>query len=398
MEKIKYTFFAISIISNSGYVLMSTPYSKFLLLIPSLILLIYNIQYFYKSTVSKNLRSGLLAFSLFAIIIVIPQLFNLQSANITSLIRMLIVTAISINIVVLSDMAKLSDYYIKVSIFLYSISLILYGSINIFQLSFPSMVLYNVNNVSYDFLIFYSKFSNFMEFRNTSVYWEPGIYASSLFIIFSLSIVRKKNLSLKAFFIIISSMLTTFSAAGIIFIALMALIYSVERKFSKILIAGILIALVLVLANNTFVSGSIQILKGIDLTRILTKIIDPHSIDQSRTIGPGQLLAYFYASPFSGYGLAEVLNRYQDDNTSLVLTSTHAYLVASFGISAVFFISLPIIAILLSRNLKFLSKICMIAAYIFISNKEPIYNFLTYNILIAYSLIYIRQRLSNTLH
>lgn len=101
-----------------------------------------------------------------------------------------------------------------VNFYLLFLSLVCYLVINLAGIGVQGFSFSNVNDVPYRSILFYNWFDNFLAFRNTGFYWEPGILATNA--ILTAAILAKFNQLFNHRKILISLVvISTFSVFGI---------------------------------------------------------------------------------------------------------------------------------------------------------------------------------------
>lgn len=362
---------------HSGYALMPV-YPSHLLVI---IAITTSLMFFFVRKLNVNYR--LVCFLFFVFV------FGYASAvdsivNLTALIKLQLVMVFSYLFVNYLDYKRFVRLYVYFMFAISTGSLCLYFMANFVNLgaveSLPVFV--NDNDMRYHngLLLFFFE-SEYIQYRNTGFFWEPGIFSSYLSLAILLSGHIKIGRDRLITFILSITIFTTYSTGGyiLLILALIAKYFKgAKGKYFFVISGSLFLILISVLyaefiellrtyfpevTNKFFVEGSDSILHRV----------------KSPTIN----IEAFLKKPFIGLGLNEVNELYKVQG-NFSQTSTMTYYLGAFGFFGIFYSYLILYGTILSRSRYFkgLSGVLSFLIMIIILNKEPhMYFCLTYIIL-----------------
>lgn len=350
---------------TSGYILLSTPLGIYMYAIAFLsITLMLGELVITKKRVNNFLFVFLMVF---IAVILISGLVNHNINNINSSIKMIVILTFSFLYCSIYSVESSVRAFLNIMYVLALTSLILYFSVNVLNISIPSIQVLNSNNIAYNYLVIYSYFDGFMQFRNNSVFWEPGIYAS--FIIFSLYLEMYfyDSKRLCRVFILCISLITTLSSAGFVLFSLYLLSTIIRFKVSLKFIFLFVVAFLLLIGLLDVMLDIINS-NGVDPMRSINKLLNPMETETHRIESPLNLFHLFSSNPLIGLGLDGAMYKYSK-LSEISLTSTSLFYFASFGIVSFIFL-LPIFAFLLINRARLLEGLILVVVYLVIINKE----------------------------
>lgn len=233
----------------------------------------------------------------------------------------------------------------------------------------------NVNGVDYKFAFIFASFEGFLSYRNIGIFWEPGIFASMIFCSLVADLFLSENSSTKRTVVLLITLATTFSSAGLILLALyLGLLVSHKRtqntrlKKARLLLPFVTLGIVYCFIFLTIDSDSTTYS---NFTRLLEKILDLEEAQSTRLLSPITSFSVFTEKPLFGWGLSSALEQYTAINHDIALTSTSIYLLSALGISGLFFTAIPLIGVFRIEQTSILTRTLLAISYLFIVNKEP---------------------------
>lgn len=374
-------FHTIIVLLTSGYVLLSTSLGIYMYALAALSALLMLGDIILNR---KQVSFFLLGFLFITIMITVLSAFINNGLNtINSVIKMTIILGFSFIYCTNYPIKRSVHTFLDLMYGIVIISLLLYFSINLMDFNVPSLKIVNSNDIIYNFLGFYSYFDGFMQFRNNSIFWEPGIYASFLVASLYLELFYYNNVRKFRIVIFTTALITTLSSAGIVLFFLY-IISSVIR--SKVSVKEILVFIVgcLIFIGVFYMVLDVINSHGIDPMRSVNKLINPAETESHRMASPFNLLSIFYQNPFFGLGLDGALTEYSSIE-KISLTSTSLIYFASFGILSIIYIFPIVIFLYLNRSIIF-QVIIVVFVYMLIINKESHLFFISQYLVMFYIL------------
>jgi hypothetical protein len=372
-------FHTLVVFLTSGYILLSTYFGIYMYVIAFFsVILMFGQLLIYK----KRISVFFCIFLLFSIIVVlISFLINHNINGFNSLIKLLVILSFAFLYCSVYSVKDSVKSFLDIFYVLALISLIIYFSVNILNVNIPSLEITNSNDIKYHYLGFYSYFDGFMKFRNNSIFWEPGIFAS--FIIFSLylELYFYNNKRLCRVFIFCICLITTLSSAGIILFLFYLLSIVIKTKVN---IKFILLSVVGLLLMFGVINVMLDIINsyGIDPMRSINKLLNPIETEAHRLESPFNLFNIFSLHPFFGLGFDGAMYEYSK-SSKISLTSTSLFYTASYGILSIVFF-LPFLMFLFINKIKFLEGVILFLVYFFIINKELHFYFISHYLIMFY--------------
>lgn len=362
---------------HSGYALLPV-YPSHLLII---VAITTGLMFFIVRTFNINTR--LICFLIFIFV------FGYASAvdsivNLTALIKLQLVVIFSYLFVNYLDYKKFVRLYIYFMLTIASGSLSLYFIANFTNLGIVDRlpIFVNDNGMGYHNGLFLFLFeSEYIQYRNTGFFWEPGIFSSYLSLAILLSghikLVRDKVIT----FILTLTIFTTYSTGGyiLLILALMAKYFKgAKGKYFFIMF----ISLVLI-SISAFYAEFIELVRS-----YFPEVTNKFFVEGSDSIlhrikSPTINIEAFLKKPFIGLGLNEVNELYKVKG-NFSQSSTMTYYLGAFGFFGIFYSYLILYGTVFSKSIYFrgLSGTLSFLIMIIILNKEPhMYFCLTYIIL-----------------
>ncbi|MCU8297444.1 hypothetical protein OC521_08460 [Vibrio vulnificus] len=338
----------------------------------------------------KKISKLLVWFFLSLITIVVFSSFVNNSLNsIHSLVKMLIIISFSFFYCTIYSAKDAAKSFLNIFYIISIISLFLYFSINLTNITIPSIQIVNSNDIIYHYMGVYSYFDGFMQFRNNAIFWEPGIFASFLILALYMEMYFYNNERFVRVFVFFIALITTLSSAGIVlfFLFLLSLIIKYRVSFKTILIFAISSLLVL---GVLYMVLDVINTHSIDPMRSINKLMNPTETERHRIESPINLLYLFSLNPFFGLGLDGAINEYSRLST-ISLTSTSLFYLSSFGIMSII-LFMPVGVFLWTNKGRFFEASIILLIYVIIINKELHLYFTSQYIVMFYIIDRLSQR------
>lgn len=231
---------------------------------------------------------------------------------------------------------------------------------------FPEIV--NSNGVIYKIGFIFNYMKN-VPIRNCGIFWEPGLYATTIIISLLFEYIFVERMSYFRIVVLHICMFTTFSSAGIILLLLcdLLLLKEILYKFIKKRIAVavlsiFLVALVILLLN----SDSVLIALGLNNHEFYYRLMSSNTKNSSRALAISHNMELFRKNPFFGVGIVKAYA-----NAHLVEdTSTTTFMMSEIGIIG-FIPTIGIIYSVFKQHISYIEKIIIVVMLLIIINKEP---------------------------
>lgn len=367
-------------------------------------ILLINVLYtnvYKQKKLNLNLKK-MLVFLFMSILLMLNKVLTSDSSNFTFMLIILI--AIAFIFSELFSLDKFINYFTNIMIFLCVYSLLAtYLAISfptIFSKLFPS-IYHSIKNMYFlDMgLCFVYIPEHGMQFRNYSVFSEPGVFQfyillSLILDIWYLKRIKYQNLRLVVYFV---TLLSTFSTAGLIIGSLVYAYYlffsSINTRELKMNLSIIFFIFITIFTVEYLVPGLFDLLKN-----SFSKLFGV-SIGGSKYSRIGSLIAYFTAwleRPFFGWGyesgirdIGEMfLSKYTIDNTNTIFTNLGLYGIFYGGVYLVLFCKFFISKL----NTKLITRIVALIAMMLSINNERFIDSTLIFIIIFYSLNKIMEK------
>lgn len=371
----RYLLFFITIITvifNSGYVLMMTgKYNPIYLLVAITILLIL-ICFTKIKNVSIIMNYYYMSFIMLLIFMIITYVINVEFDSTFLYVNMFAVLIMSFCISWLIEMSTFINIYIKCLKYITIISLFFYfieNFLNI-RLNFPII---STANASYkNGIVFFQLIG--LENRNTGIFWEPGLFASFLIVgmVFEISF-KKLKASYSNLFIFFIGLLTTNSTAGYMLIPLVFALF-ISENFKGY--HRVLLWISITFVGITFYLFYDQLILYLVKSNpdLFLKLINNSSNSTTRTNGPLLNIDIFKQKPFFGVGFSKATEDFIKRAASWNAdsqTSTSTFYLAAMGMPGLIYSLNWIKGTLSLKNKNLLSKITIFIIFLIIINKEP---------------------------
>lgn len=209
--------------------------------------------------------------------------------------------------------------------------------------------------------------------RITSIFWEPGVYATFLIfaLLFQLVFAKKTNWFFIATFAV--SLILTRSTAGYILLVFVIIAFASEKIKNQnwiwLYIAVICVAGLFFIFSNEI----IDFLKDF-MPDVFSKIFN--STDASyttRILSPYYFFLVFLQNPLFGLGGTTALSVYYSIVPQAAIdagTSSSAYILASIGVLGMLFTLIPLIGIIRTKRINIFTKLLVCIIFLALMNKE----------------------------
>jgi hypothetical protein len=370
-------FLVFIIVANSGYLLQvsSGTFSTFTHILTMLFGVILFLDYV---VLKKNVirANGMqIYFWIFTLLSVMAMLANWEVSWLY--LNTLAVAFIALYIVEKFDPQIVVETFVNVMFLIAVISLIfiLWIYIKGIPPSFSMVSTTTTENECYNyFVFFYPKLWESSLARNRGVFWEPGLYASYLIIALILDICFNKKKSKLKELVLATTVITTYSTAGIILLFLVGILFvdmNVPKKNIRVIWMVILGSIALFLIFN--IDNIIYILIGIS-PDVFSKLLGEEQTTVTRLGAPMLNFKIFMENPVFGAGFSGATNLFVQNQVQYKAdsqTSTSLYMMASLGVGGILYTYWWVKGILKMRGVSIISRIIILVIVLSILNKEP---------------------------
>ena len=395
-QNLKLLFFVLLIIGNSGYMLQVAD-KNFNRIISGIIITVGGIIGIKLLTI-KRININKMEYRVvlsFIVLNIMTMLANLEISMIY--LKYISLVLIAFYFVEQQTTEKTISLLINVMVVLSIISLLFmlivlfYGKIS--PISIVSTGNSNVEYYNY-FIFFYPNLFKNLMFRNQGIFWEPGLYASYLLIALMLEITFSKNIRIWKIMILLITIFTTSSTAGIMILPLIILLY-IERYIVKTQVSFLLVLITLniIIIGYIFKDIIIQYLV-IFSPKLFLKLLENGTTKVTRINSPLLNLSIFSEYPLFGAGYLRATEIFELEKAKYYIdaqTSTNFFMLASLGVFGIFYTIWWGKSIFTNKFLSFFSKILIFLVIFIILNKEP-HNELLLTWVILFLLIKIRRK------
>lgn len=356
------------IILTSGHALQSTtlaPYFYIMLLASSGLLFIYGSV---SSTIMMNFR--LLFFVLFILVLFVGM--GLSNESYYTVIKLVMLVISCFLTVICIDVRYMARAVNNVILLIAAISLVTYMMNNMFEITITDNSFENINGMKYTGFWFNYVFTHFLKFRNTGVFWEPGIYSNWLFI--SLLLMKYRLVESRLIFnaLIVLALISTFSFAAGCYLLIYSLMSS-QKKGYRVIVSS----LALLLAFIVFKGSLIEILEA----RFVSDNVSTSDRVNSITV----LFEIIKSNPITGVGWDNVVLFFAEQEITTT-AATPMVLMASFGVFSLLIVY-PLLSSLIVPNFHIL---CLVALGVFLVKENHMF-FSMFYLLIFYSFYFSRD-------
>lgn len=392
-------FLILTIVLNSGSVISKTSLNyitDFFLYVSLFFGLLYLLIF---KPINLKVDLSLFIFMTLSYSILLSIIYNFSYFNFIYSLKILLVITFAFIFTKLIRFKSFIKGYILVLSFLTIVSLMSLFIIIVFG-SHWLPIIENGNNVSYSTGLIFNFFnvdSNF-QYKNMSVFWEPGVYASFLNIGLIFESYFKKNNESKLIILLFSiGILSTQSSAGYALL----LLYVAMRLFEKRKYNYIVFFLFVITSFSLyfFMDYFVDFLLNWNY-EIFYKFFSNDNITTGTRLN-SPLLNYFIfmESPFFGEGFYNADEKYiylmeYTKNIYYVVaqTSTSGFLLASLGILGSIYTIAWITSILKVKDYNVFIRLIMCTVFLLIINKEPHTTILVSYCILFYFLSYTSHK------
>jgi hypothetical protein len=372
------------VLTTSGYTLstLSNSFYYELLVIPSFILILYlyakNGAVFYRFQISTAVLMFFLGTAVISFIsnYNVNYLLSTLKYSLTILFSYLVSQAI--------DYDKCVKYFRYSLLAIVSVSLGMYGLVNILGI-IPNMELVvNANGVGYynGYLVFL--FTTFGLDRNMGCFWEPGIFATYITVGMILELMAREKINVFVFILYLIAMYTTKSTAGYFNLLLILYLYisnNIKGIAGKLGYLSLLGATLFAYTNLNMITNYFYFL----MPKVFGKIIYYTASVSERIDSPLTNLSIFYDHLIVGAGIGKTETLY-NWAISIPQTSTSTYYLAAFGILGAAYTLFWVYGVFRIRGVLISTKLTLIVLIIVMLNKEP-HTFFTASYIILFFLL-----------
>ena len=374
-QNIKLFFLILLIIGNSGYMLQvaDKDFNRIISAITLLSGAIIGINLLTKKIMINRMEYRVVLS--FIILNIFSMLGNLEISIIY--FKYIALVLIAFYFVQQQTTEKISELFVNVMLILSIISL-LFMLITVFYGEFTPISIVSTENSKvkyYNYLIFFKPnlLTNLI-FRNQGVFWEPGLYASYLLIAMMLEINFSRNIKIWKIIILIITLFTTLSTAGILMLSLIILLY-VERFIKKkyMYYLFVLAVMTIVIIGYFFKDNIIQYLVEFN-PRLFFKLLSNETTKMTRLYAPLLNLFIFLENPIFGAGYIGATEIFQLEKMKYYIdsqTSTNFYMLAALGTFGVLYTVWWLKSIFMNKSFSIITKIGIFLLIFIILNKEP---------------------------
>ncbi|EGJ27744.1 O-antigen ligase family protein [Streptococcus porcinus] len=374
---LKSLFLIFLVIINSGYMLQvsDSPLKLKIQYFTAFVFMILLFDYFIikKNIFVKNkIQTKLLIIVLSCLL---TMMVNLETYR--SYVSFLSIVFIAFYIVTQYENEVVANTFVNVTILLSIISLFYLFIIKFWGIPHTSSTITAgiTINQYYDYkLFFYPKLFVSGIGRNSSVFWEPGLFASILIFAMMLETIYKEKISTLKMIVLIVTLFTTRSTGGIILLLPIFLLFLDRRIQNKFLRIFIPIVLWLLVIFVLFFQNEILLFLVKSSPKIFSKLIESGSTKSTRLMSPILNFKIFQKFPIFGAGLVEGTKLYVENKRAFQIdsqTSTSFAMLAYFGIFGALYSYWWCSGILKNKNQSNLQKITLLIIVFIILNKEP---------------------------
>lgn len=375
-----------AIIYNSGYALITVGENFSYIFVP---LAMYNVYYLIlkKRIIRHKITLSSFIFLLMILMIFLSIVINNNMGLYAPYFRFLMVIvnayAITFRYTISQFWEKFKFLFITISV----ISLIAYLFFVLLNVTCFLPKVINNNGVMYYNGLIYFAMINDME-RNIGVFWEPGIFASFIVIMLLLDPIVEKKIDKKFSLLMLVTLFTTKSTAGILLIPLIFIVIISEFKVNNLkkTLNYLIVSIV-----SIFFIGYTDIIGNIfnSNSQLFGKIVNKSGSVVTRMNGPVLDLKIFLFSPLLGNGYYKYFNYWSTmshEYNLLARTSTLTFFPAVYGISGFLYFYAVANGVYKLRYINKFVNLLVLLVFIFILSKEPHQNNMLMFILIFYML------------
>lgn len=295
----------------------------------------------------------------FVLLLLSSMIVNFDYSAIVNYISISLMIILAGTIVILNDIDKIEKYYLDLILFLSFFSLIGYYFIDYF--SFIKFELYFRDQL-YNFYWLYGYIEG-VDYRNFSIFIEPGLYQIYLSFAILIMILRKSN-KYWYYFLLFFSLVTTNSTTGYILglILFFGLLLSLIKNINlKVILLPCIVGVLLVIDTFLGVYENIdKKLNGVEKKSALDRLLST-KIDWE----------IFLENPILGVGLGKYINNMEGKGYYIeAATNTFTQILAILGIC--FFILFLYIILSTIFRLNMLNRFLIIMFFTLSYSSQPV--------------------------
>lgn len=362
----------ITTILNSGSVYLTVE-SYFPMVFLILAFLVVSWQSLNELFRTQKIEKTTLFVTLYLVFIWVNTLINYDLLNIKMASRYTLILVVSYFISHKITMRQFAKIFTQTINYLSVFALIHYTFFVLLDVKFNFTYYLNSNNIIYA----KSLFSFHMvhdKWRLTSIFWEPGMYASM--IVYSLlfdQIYDHNSRKASIYVRLVSLILTRSTSAYLLYLAIMFLrINKVSDGKKNKYISNIFIIIAIIMMV-LFYSPIIDYLNHIWPT-IFSKVANKTGSFTTRLYSPLLDLSIYAKSPIIGVGYSDYARLWNINSANfdvLSQTSTITYLIAVFGMPPIIFYVFLIIGISSFKHVNLINRVIITTVLTVILSKEP---------------------------
>ena len=373
----KVLFFIILVIVNSGYMMqVSTGTAQTFIQYSTII--VFLLLAFYHFIVKRKIeKSGYNQniFLMFTVIALISMFVN--GEQLTLYINQIAIVFIAFYIVDNYNENRIAEIYVRTMVLISVISLLFLIWIKLFGIPTPISMISTTatENECYNYVIyFYPQLWDASLGRNRGVFWEPGLFATFIIIALVLEVLFAERISKLRVTILVITVISTFSTAGILLLIPTAIVYidrlsekSKKQTFILMLLWAVLI--LMVLYKDTLINALVSINSD-----IFGKLLGENNSKVTRLGAPLLNWEIFLSHPIFGAGIGGATTLFQQSKLQFLAdsqTSTSLFMLAAFGILGILYTVWWIMSILGQKSCSITSRVSLLFIIFAILNKEP---------------------------
>lgn len=372
------------------------PYIVLLLLVGSIFVLRIDINYVRKQFSILKTKSFLRFFDplttlvlilLFAIIMsmaINPDLVT----NLNSYIGILFAVSGSYFVAKIVTFDKFVKFFIKSMVVISLISIVIFAVQLLFDVQLAPSYFFNesrfviVNNF---YFLYFEAYTTAAIVRLSSIFWEPGVFATFLIIATILQLVFSKKINWLNIALFVVCIVLTQSTAGYVLLIMVFIMFVSEKIKEKHWVWFFLAFMITVILLYIFYDQIIGYLAE-KFPSIFGKFVLDMNNGVSlstRLLSPYYYFLVFLKNPFFGFGGTTAISQYYLNAPAGVVdagTSSSTYMLAAIGFFGIIYTLIPIYGVMTSKRLNIFSRFFLCLIILALMNKENQTNILAVNI------------------
>ncbi|MDR0934966.1 MAG: hypothetical protein LBM03_01510 [Erysipelotrichaceae bacterium] len=332
--------------------------------------------------ISNNL--GLIAIVIIELSLVIVFFITREFDSVKNYVGVMSVYMFAFLVSVVFPFDKFVKWYSLIFPVIVVISLIFYFTILITGVDFSLYSFANVNDAQYGGYIVYNSMLSDLH-RNSSFFWEPGLFGSFILIGSILEISFREKTRIPILILYLIGIITTFSTACIILLIFLIPLLIIKFTKKNVRIVSLIIFVSLIACAIIFFNPIIEYLAEV-FPNIFGKMITSSNNNLSTRITSIFINFQIFAKHIFGAGLkggSEIYAEYMLTTANLnAQTSTTGMLASQLGIFGLLFFAFVTASILSKGDI--LKRIFILIIVFAIMNKEPHLNNVLTNMFLFY--------------